>query len=236
MAKTFSKPKVFTTPVVGTLEPYAWLNKADTKYNERGVHSCKLTFDLSEPRVQKMLDVLQKIHDDAYAEALAEHEANPPKVQRGKKPIEPREGDMPWIENGDGTVTMTFKSFASFIKDGEVNEIVLRFFDTEGQLIKNVPNIGSGSGLKVKFKVLPFKWNAATGASVKLQLESVLLVDLVEFGAGGGSSDGGWGDDDAIGSGGFKADNAAGDFGGDDFGEDDGEEPQKPEDDGYGDF
>ncbi|UZT50015.1 ssDNA-binding protein [Enterobacter phage 01_vB_Eclo_IJM] len=26
--------------------------------------------------------------------------------------------------------------------------------------------------LKVKFKVLPFKWNAATGASVKLQLES----------------------------------------------------------------
>lgn len=232
MAKTFTKPKVFTTPVVGTLEPYAWLNKADTKYNERGVHSCKLTFDLSEPRVQKMLDVLQKIHDDAYAEALAEHEANPPKVQRGKKPIEPREGDMPWVENGDGTVTMTFKSFASFIKDGEVQDIVLRFYDTDAKLIKNVPNIGSGSGLKVKFKVLPFKWNAATGASVKLQLESVLLVDLVEFGAGGDSGDGGWGDDEDIGSG-FKAKND-GNFEGDDgFDGDDETEESSADEDNY---
>lgn len=229
MAKTSNKPKVFTTPVVGILEPYAWLNKADTKYNERGVHSCKLTFDLAEPRVQKMLDVLQKIHDDAYAEALAEHEANPPIVQRGKKPIEPREGDMPWVENGDGTVTMTFKSFASYIKDGKMEEIALRFYDTDAKLIKDVPNIGQGSGLKVKFKVLPFKWNAATGASIKLQLESILLVDLVEFGQGSGG-DGGWGDDEDLGTG-YKASESDGDFSGDDgFGEDEADQDNTPQD------
>lgn len=205
--------KTFTTPVAGLVEPYSWLNKADTKFNDRGEYKVNLTFQLSEPRVQKMLDVLQKIHDEAYAEALAAHEANPPPVQRGKKPIEPREGDMPWIENGDGTVTMKFKGFASYLKDGVSEPIVLRGYDTEGKLIKNIPNIGTGSELKVKFKVLPFKWNAATGASVKLQLESFMLVELKEFSAGSGG-DGGWGDE-ADGSG-YKA-GSDDDFGGDDF-------------------
>lgn len=209
--------KTFTTPVVGTVEPYAWLNKADTKFNERGEHKVNLTFPLSDERVRKMLNVLQKIHDDAYAAALADHEKNPPQVQRGKKPIEPREGDMPWVENGDGTVTLKFKCFASYLKDGKSEPIVLRFYDTDGKLIRDVPNIGSGSEIKVKFKVLPFKWNAATGASVKLQLESVLLVKLKEWTGEGTGGDGGWGDDEAIGSGGYKA-STDGDFGADDFG------------------
>ena len=198
--------KTFTTPVAGIVEPYAWLNKADTKYNERGEHKVNLTFDLSDPKVRKMIDVLQKIHDDAY-----------------EKPIEPREGDMPWVENGDGTVTLKFKCFASYLKDGKSEPIVLRFYDTDAKLIRDVPNIGSGSKLKVKFKVLPFKWNAATGASVKLQLESCLLVELKEWSGDGTGGDGGWGDDGDIGSGGYKAP-TDGDFNGDGgFGTDDGE-------------
>lgn len=222
--------KTFTTPVVGTVEPYAWLNKADTKFNERGEHKVNLTFPLSDERVRKMLNVLQKIHDDAYAAALADHEKNPPQVQRGKKPIEPREGDMPWIENGDGTVTLKFKCFASYLKDGKSEPIVLRFYDTDGKLIRDVPNIGSGSEIKVKFKVLPFKWNAATGASVKLQLESVLLVKLKEWTGDGTGGDGGWGSDEAIGSGGYKA-STDGDFGADDFG---GEEAEDQDDSASG--
>lgn len=211
--------KTFTTPVAGLVEPYAWLNKADTKFNERGEHKVNLTFSLDDPKVRKMIDVLQKIHDDAYAKALADHEKNPPQVQRGKKPIEPREGDMPWIENGDGTVTLKFKCFASYLKDGKSEPIVLRFYDTDAKLIRDVPNIGTGSKLKVKFKVLPFKWNAATGASVKLQLESVLLVELKEWSGEGTGGDGGWGDDEDIGSGGYKS-LTDGDFGSDDFGSD----------------
>lgn len=223
--------KTFTTPVKGSVEPYSWLNKADTKFNDRGEHKVNLTFSLSDERVRKMINVLQKIHDDAYAKALAEHEKNPPQVQRGKKPIEPREGDMPWIENGDGTVTLKFKCFASYLKDGKSEPITLRFYDTDGKLITDVPNIGTGSELKVKFKVLPFKWNAATGASVKLQLESVLLVTLKEWKGDGTGGDGGWGDDLPE-EGGYKAD-TAGDFSGDDFnGEDDGQ----VEDDGGYDF
>lgn len=211
--------KTYTTPVAGIVEPYAWLTKADTKFNERGEHKVNLTFSLSDPRVRKMIEVLQKIHDDAYAKALADHEKNPPPVQRGKKPIEPREGDMPWIENGDGTVTLKFKCFASYLKDGKAEPIVLRFYDTDAKLIRDVPNIGSGSELKVKFKVLPFKWNAATGASIKLQLESCLLVKLKEWTGDGTGGDGGWGDDEDIGSDGYKA-STEGDFGSDDFGED----------------
>ncbi|YP_009949141.1 Gp2.5-like ssDNA binding protein and ssDNA annealing protein [Enterobacter phage EcpYZU01] len=206
--------KVFTTPIEGIVEPYAWLNKADTKFNERGEHKVNLTFPLSDERVRKMITVLQKIHDDAYAKALADHEKNPPQVQRGKKPIEPREGDMPWIENGDGTVTLKFKCFASYLKDGKSEPITLRFYAAkDGKLIRDVPNIGSGSKIKVKFKVLPFKWNAATGASVKLQLDSVLLVELKEWKGDGGT--GGWGDDEAIGEGYEQSED--GNFDGQDF-------------------
>ncbi|UZT50396.1 ssDNA-binding protein [Enterobacter phage 04_vB_Eclo_IJM] len=45
----------------------------------------------------------------------------------------------------------------------QVRAYRLRFYDTDAKLIRDVPNIGTGSKLKVKFKVLPFKWNAATG-------------------------------------------------------------------------
>ena len=49
--------KTFTTPVAGIVEPYAWLNKADTKFNERGEHKVNLTFSLDDPKVRKMIDV-----------------------------------------------------------------------------------------------------------------------------------------------------------------------------------
>ena len=54
---------------------------------------------------------------------------------------------------------------------------------------------------------------------MKLQLESCLLVELKEWSGEGSGGDGGWGDDEDIGSGGYKA-STDGDFGSDDFGED----------------
>ncbi|UZT50016.1 ssDNA-binding protein [Enterobacter phage 01_vB_Eclo_IJM] len=51
---------------------------------------------------------------------------------------------MPWIENGDGTVTLKFKCFASYLKDGKSEPIVLRFDDTDAKLIRDVRILAPG--------------------------------------------------------------------------------------------
>ncbi|MRT45098.1 single-stranded DNA-binding protein, partial [Xylella fastidiosa subsp. multiplex] len=132
-------------------------------------------------------DEIVKTHEEAYAAAVAEFEANPPQVQRGKKPLTPYEGDLPFFDNGDGTTTFKFKCYASFQdkKTKETKHINLVVVDSKGKKIQEVPIIGGGSKLKVKYSLVPYKWNTAVGASAKLQLESVMLVELATFGGGG---------------------------------------------------
>jgi len=153
----------------------------------RGIYKVDLTLSNKDPRCQAMVDEIVKTHEEAYAAAVEEFEANPPQVQRGKKPLKPYEGDMPFFDNGDGTTTFKFKCYASFQdkKTKETKHINLVVVDSKGKKIQEVPIIAGGSKLKVKYSLVPYKWNTAVGASVKLQLESVMLVELATFGGGG---------------------------------------------------
>ena len=188
------KKKIYTSGL-GTAEPYAYLSKPDYGNEERGfgnprgVYKVDLTLSNKDPRCQAMVDEIVKTHAEAYAAAVEEFEANPPQAQRGKKPLKPYEGDMPCFDNGDGTTTFKFKCYASFQdkKTKETKHINLVVVDSKGKKIQEVPIIGGGSKLKVKYSLVPYKWNTAVGASAKLQLESVMLVELATF--GGGSED-----------------------------------------------
>ena len=183
--------KVFTS-ALGTAEPYAYLAKPDYGNEERGfgnprgVYKVDLTVPNKDPRCQRMVDEIVKCHEEAYCAAVEEYEANPPQVARGKKPLKPYEGEMPFIDNGDGTTTFKFKCYASFQdrKTKETKRINLVVVDSKGKKMEDVPIIGGGSKLKVKYSLVPYKWNTAVGASVKLQLESVMLVELATFGGG----------------------------------------------------
>ena len=192
---------LFTTPL-GIAAPYASLQKPDFGSADfpqpRGEYKVNLIVPMEQaaPLIKK----LQKIADDSYAEMVADHEANPPKVAPGKRPVPVRQGDMPWFEDGNGNVVFKFKCYASYEKDGEKREINLKVADSRGKKIEVVPNISGGSELKVRFSVFPYKWNTAVGASIKLQLDGVMLVKLVEF--GGGDDD--WGDE--VVEGGFEDD------------------------------
>lgn len=189
--------KVFTTPV-GECEPYAYIRQPDfgseNFKNPRGVYKVDLTLPKDNPSCIKMMDAIVACHEENYAAKVAEFEENPPKVARGKKPLQPYEGDMPFIDNEDGTVTFKFKAYGSYTdkKTGENREIKLLVVDSKGKKLEPVPIIAQGSKLKVKFKMIPYSWNPTVGASVKLQLESVMVVELAEFGGGSDL----WGDDD----------------------------------------
>ena len=202
--------RVVLTSSVGKAEPYCYLAKPDYGKddfkNERGVYKVSLTCDNDHPRTQKMIDEIVACHEADYEARLAEHEANPPKVVKGKKPPKaPYVGYMPFMDNGDGTTTFTFKCYGSYIdkKTQETKLIVPTIVDSRGKVIRgDRPAISGGSTLKIKYTLFPYGWSAIAGASVKLQLDSIMLIDLVEF----GGSDEDWGDE--VEEGGYVADNS----------------------------
>lgn len=198
----FAKKKVYTS-VLGTAEPFAYIAKPDTKFNDRGVYKVQLT--IPNNKCQGMIDAIVKCHEENYAARVEEFEANPPQVQRGKKPLMPYEGDMPFMDNNDGTTTFFFKCYGSFVdkKTGETKQINLVVVDSKGKKIQDVPLIAGGSKLKVKYSMIPFGWSKVAGASVKLQLESVMLVELATL--GGGEDD--WSDE--VEEGGYEASEAS---------------------------
>ncbi|WHS68443.1 single-stranded DNA-binding protein [Dickeya phage W2B] len=185
----FNKRKVLTS-ALGVAEPYCYLQKPDYGHgdfkNERGAYKVSLTISNDDPRCQQMIDEIVEAHEADYAARLEEYEANPPKVVKGKKPLKPYVGDMPFIDNEDGTTTFNFKCYGNFTdkKTGENRPIELKVVDSRGKRIHEVPAISGGSELKIRYSLFPYGWSAVAGASVKLQLEGVMLVKLVEFGGG----------------------------------------------------
>jgi hypothetical protein len=194
----FAKKKVFTS-ARGVAEPYCYLAKPDFGFgdfkNERGTYKVSLTVSNADPRCQKMIDEIFEAHEADYAARSEEYEANPPKLIKGKKQLKPYVGDLPFTDNADGTTTFVFKCYGSYTdrKTGENKPIELAIVDSKGQRIRGErPAISGGSELKIKYTLYPYGWSAVAGASVKLQLDSIMLIKLVEFGAGGESD---WADE-----------------------------------------
>lgn len=192
MAKS-TKEFIFTP--AGIAEPYCAIQKPDYGNpekgfgNPRGVYKVNLTVPskLAQPLVDKITKAF-----DANWEAVSEawenggRAAAQAKLQRGKKLQEAYAGELPFFENEDGTVTFKFSSYASY-QDRETKEtkqLTLKVVDSKGKRIDAVPAIAGGSKLKVRFSIFPYTFGAVVGASVKLQLDSVMLLELREYAAG----------------------------------------------------
>lgn len=188
--------KVFLFTPVGTAEPYCSIQKPDYGNpekgfgNPRGVYKVNLTIPSRE--AQPLIDKITKAYDKNWEEISEAWEnggraAAQAKLARGKKLLEAYQGELPFFENDDGTVTFKFSGYASYKdqKTGENKDIVLRVVDAKGKRIDAVPAIAGGSKLKVRFSIFPYTFGAVVGASVKLQLDSVMLIELREFAAGG---------------------------------------------------
>lgn len=189
------KKQFFFSPK-GIAEPYCAIQKPDYGNaekgfgNPRGVYKVDLTVPSKE--AQPLIKAITKLHESNYAAILEAwenggREAAKAKLGRGKQLLEPYEGNMPFFENDDGTVTFKFASYASY-QDKETKEtkhLVMKVVDSKGKRIQAVPAISGGSTLKARFSMFPYTYGAAVGASVKLQLDSVMLLELVEYAQGG---------------------------------------------------
>jgi hypothetical protein len=148
--------------------------------NPRGEYRVNLTIPSRAAR--PLIKQIVKVHEANYKALVAEYKKSPPTTYPGKKVLEPYEGDMPFYESGDGTVTFKFKRYAWHIDKNtqESKSLPLEFVDSRGTPIVNVPAIAGGSELKLKFSLFPYGWSHVAGSSVKLQLLGVMLVKLVE--------------------------------------------------------
>ncbi|MGL5583267.1 MAG: hypothetical protein ACRDCE_20265 [Cetobacterium sp.] len=180
--------KMFVT-AIGTVGQYPYLQKPDYGTDEfpkpRGEWSCKLV--IPSAKAQKMINMLEQTQEAHYAnyvknvlpKQIADAKA------KGKKPPKKLESrDLPFYEDDNGNVVFQFKGHASWEKDGETKEIILRVYDSAGKRISEVPNIGMGSEGRVEFSIVPYV-SAVAGVGLKLQLSKFMLLKLKEWTAGG---------------------------------------------------
>lgn len=203
--------KSFITTPLGVVGAYPYIQRPDTEYNDRGEYRIKLA--VPSGKAQRLINLITAAHEENL-EAL---KANP--KFKGKRI---KEGDMPYFEDDEGNVVFTFKMYGSF-KDGatgELKDLTLRVYDSQGKRIQDVPAISGGSTGKVEFSLFAYPPSGAVGASVKLQLSKFQLKDLVVYTGGANDSFGDEEDDEM--SGGYVAEDKPKDSFSD--GEDDGED------------
>ena len=170
--------KQFYFSPVGTVMPYAWIQKPDTKYKAQGEY--KIDLKVPNAKAQKLVDFIT----EAYEANWEENKNNPKLNTKGKKA---QQADLPFYEE-DGFTIFKFRMNASYIKkdSDEVVNLFLRVVDSSGTRMPVVPNISAGSEGKCRFSLIPFAAVGQIGVGIKLQLDSFMLTKLVEYSAGTG--------------------------------------------------
>lgn len=159
------------------------LNAPDTQFKEEGEYGVKLAVDPSkDPKVQPWLDDLQARFDTYLDEVKAE--VGPVKAKK-IKPNDPFTPELDEAGEETGRILVKFGMAASFKdkKTGQPKTMKPALFDARGNPLVNPPQIGNGSVLRVSYTVGSYNTPQATG--IKLYLNAVQVIELVEFGGGG---------------------------------------------------
>ena len=177
-----SQPR-FTSPV-GVLGFPSAIHEPDSKFaddtdpNDLGDYKARLYLEGED--AQAFEKTLADIWEEFYAEALKES---------GKKSLKVDPDLLPCFEEVDdddeptGRLGFRFKLKARVKKrDGTYFDQRPKVFDTSNQLIREVPNIGVGSQVKIAGRCK--LWRNPSKIGMTLWLEGVQLHKLVEGGQG----------------------------------------------------
>lgn len=160
----FVSPKGFAS--------YPYLTNPDTKFNQDGEY--KVSLIVAGNDASKAIAFLTEQHEVAVAKAK--------QANAGKRV---KAGEMPFIENDDGTVTFKFKLKAKVTpKNGAPFEQRPVLFDAKGKPLTGEYKVGGGSTIKISYEVVPY-YTAIAGAGVSLRLKAVQIIELKEYSGGG---------------------------------------------------
>lgn len=164
-----------TTPV--GVAKWAWVSKADTKFNSEG--EFKVTLVLDKDSAEPLIETIEKELKEFYSGLKAQ----------GKKKI--KEASKPYGEEVDdegdptGNVEFKFKSKAKFVPR-------IPIFDSVGKPMTGV-ELWSGSRIKVNTTLAPY--SAGIGEGMAMRLNAVQVIDLVR-GSNGSAEGYGFGEED----------------------------------------
>ena len=177
------KAERFVSPKGAAAYPY--LTKPDTKFNPEGEY--KVSLIVAGDDSSKIIALLTEKHKAAVAQVKKEN--------AGKRV---KEGELPFIENDDGTVTFKFKLKAKVIpKNGSPFEQKPALFDAKGKPLTGEPKVGGGSTIKVSYEVVPY-YTTIAGVGVSLRLKAVQIIELKEYSGGGNAESYGFCEEDGF--------------------------------------
>lgn len=182
---------------------YNFLKQPKTKFKKEGTYDTTLLFDEDHPFVKELRDEAHAAHEE-FIKGLKPAERKTCYYVDPVSAVKDEEGKE------TGQVAVHFKSNAQFKdkKTGEIVPITMKVYDAGGKTpMKNIPNIGNGSVLKVAFNASAYQMAGEdrrtkekfTDCGISLWLNAVQIIELVEYGGGAG-----FGEEE-----GYKADSSA---------------------------
>lgn len=188
----YKKNQTHTSPA-GTFQ-YPRLNEADTKFKDEGEYSVKLLLDPSDPGVQELINMV----DEAAAASLAGAQEKCDTPAKAKK-WETKYLPYAEVEDDDGepsgqiAVKFSMKASGTNRTTGKAWSRKPAIFDAQGTPLTNAPAIWGGTVGKINFEVIPYSPTPQVGASVKLALNAVQIIELVSGGTSASASSFGFG-------------------------------------------
>lgn len=131
---------------------WPYIAKPDTRYNPEGVYKTSIVVSAAE--AAPLMELCKTQFVEEYGQA---------KLAKANMPFE--------VNEESGEVTFKFKSKRQ-----------PTVYDAKGKVIKNVPQISSGTIAKVATAINPYATGINVGVS--LYLNDVQVIELVEYGKG----------------------------------------------------
>lgn len=156
------------------------LNQPDTKFDADGVFSAKLAFDGDDDATNAQIEQLKQLRDEEFKKYISEN----PKFKKVAKVVDFFHPELDEEGEETGRTLMNFKMKAKVTakKTGKVYHMKPTILNAKKVVLKNPPNIGGGSILKVSFEVMPYFNAKDKEFGLSLRLVAVQVIELVEFG------------------------------------------------------
>lgn len=180
-----NKPKFTTITTPAGTAIYPKLTTPDTKYKALGEYTTKvlLTAEEAQPIIDKYEAELATFFEAEKAE-LMKGDGKAKAKAKGLKLATDRPFKPEYDDDGNetGNYIFNFKMPARIPREGKP-DLVLQpdVFDAKGKKLTKVPEIWSGSKIRVSAQFRPF--NTAIGVGISLRLQAVQILELRQGGS-----------------------------------------------------
>ena len=170
------------------LAKWPFLSTPDTRFKDEGEY--KVNLCVPEKEASKMMTFIKKMVDAEYANSL---KGLKPALKKKLKKHYPFGPEYDKDDNETGNIEFLFRSNASYKnKKGDIVEMSPALFDAFGNPITKKINVGNGSEIKINFTpsayTMPPSMKKEGMSGVKLYLNGVQIIKLVEFGGASAES------------------------------------------------